>query len=399
MSNELTVAYPGDASTIYAIIRRRSDYKVWSAANSAFETWADGNIDDYDVALTAKGGDIYADDMPAAVTAGTRLLVSYYIQAGASPAITDYVIERADLYWSGQDVTEGDTVSLASGNLTTLASLKRLPGIPASGHDDLLTELINAVSDRIKRICGRDLVATDYREWIDGDREQSVTIKNWPIIRVDRIAYGRDNGIELQYTGSDIRAMVVVYESGVRLQSIAADGTTSTTSLTFATYPTMSTMATAINAVSDWSASVKTDAPSADMHPLAGMDAKTRAVYLTFPDVDDYPADVNYDAGIIEFRKMLDRYDDTWESPQPRIEPTPRVPRGFRNLLVQYRGGYETIPDDIARAANELIVSAFALKPGNIQTESIDNYSYTLANQAEITDHVMSLLRPYMELR
>ena len=58
MSNELVLTGAGDALTVYVIVRRKSDGKVWDVANTTWATWANASIDDYDVALSASGGDM-----------------------------------------------------------------------------------------------------------------------------------------------------------------------------------------------------------------------------------------------------------------------------------------------------------------------------------------------------
>jgi len=404
MSNELNLAYPGDASTIYAVLRRRSDSKVWNTANAAFETWADGTITDYDIALTAKSGDLYVADMPSAVTANTRLNVFYYLQDGATAAIADLVISIRDLFWTGQDATEGDTVSLASGALTSLASLKRYLRITSTTYDNLLTELINQMSDKIKRAIGHDLVATDYREWISGNSEGTMRLKHYPVISIDRLASGRADAITVQYSGTDIRATLSVYDAGVRLRSVAADGTVTTEAVDFATYPTASTVVTQINTVSDWAATLTTDVPSEDLNQLGGIDAKTAAINLTYPDDDEIAFDVDHTTGLIERRADISGYQygsSGAYGDSLSYGASTMAPAGFVNVLAQYRAGYETLPDDVTLLANEMIATAFrrGARDMNLSNESIDNYSYGLAAATDLDERMMTVLAPYMEIR
>lgn len=89
MSNEIAVTYPGSA-TIYIIIREISTGYVWDG--TAFAAWADGSIDDYDIALTSAGGDLYRGSIPSGITAATPLRITAYKQAGASPATSDLIL-------------------------------------------------------------------------------------------------------------------------------------------------------------------------------------------------------------------------------------------------------------------------------------------------------------------
>ena len=86
MANDINVMYNG-SETIYAIIRRVSNGKVWNG--TALETWADANIATYDVALSSLGGNLWGANIPASL-ANTVLKVLFFEQAGASPAIDDF---------------------------------------------------------------------------------------------------------------------------------------------------------------------------------------------------------------------------------------------------------------------------------------------------------------------
>ena len=100
MANE--IGYSSSASvTPYAIVRRESDYKVWDVTNTEWATWADGDIDDYDIALTDRGGDYYSASFPSDIAANTVVHIIYYDQAGASPATTDLRLASFTGRWTG----------------------------------------------------------------------------------------------------------------------------------------------------------------------------------------------------------------------------------------------------------------------------------------------------------
>ena len=105
MANEIRLSYLSGYTT-YAIVRNGSG-QVWNTSGTpAFEAWVDGNIADYDIALTDKSGDMYLGDFPTS-TAGTYF-IQYYIRAGAAPAITDSMIDTAPFVWDGtSEVTVG----------------------------------------------------------------------------------------------------------------------------------------------------------------------------------------------------------------------------------------------------------------------------------------------------
>jgi hypothetical protein len=90
------------AGTLYALVRRPADNYVWdpSIATPAFVAWVDGNIANYDIAMTATGRVHLADFPVLIVTAGTYD-VFIMLQAGGTPAITDSFISQGQICWDG----------------------------------------------------------------------------------------------------------------------------------------------------------------------------------------------------------------------------------------------------------------------------------------------------------
>lgn len=385
MARELMIVRPGDSLNLYAIVRKLPAFTAWDVAAAAFETWADGDIGDYDIPLTSFGGDTYAADFPTAIPTGTRVLITYYQRAGASPAITDSLLLSMETSWNGSSLVAASDIALSDCALTSLESAKRFMGITTSANDTLLTELINAVSARVEREVGRKLCAADHNEWVDPAGEVSFTVRHWPVIRARRVRYGRSDGLQLQYAGSAIEAFVdVSYDnegSGndgkLTLTSISAAGVETETELTFATYPTLSTLVTAINAVSGWSATRQTtrDGQCLALSPVAGVDAMNMAGYLPYADEFDVISVVDQAAGILKTETRL-----------------------CGPLLVSYRGGYDPIPDDLAMIVNQLVQTSFNLSQGDstLSAESIPGYSRTFANRSEISAGQREILRPYM---
>jgi hypothetical protein len=91
------------AGTLYALIRRPADNYVWdpSIATPAFVAWVDGNIANYDIAMTPTGR-VHLADFPttANMIAGTYD-VFVMLQAGAGPLITDSFISQGQICWDG----------------------------------------------------------------------------------------------------------------------------------------------------------------------------------------------------------------------------------------------------------------------------------------------------------
>lgn len=258
--------------------------------------------------------------------------------------------------------------------------------------EDLRTieALIDAMSDKIERICGRRFAAAEYRQWLSASGERELQLRHWPIIHVHRVAVGSANGLSVTYSGSAIRATAgIEYDENagthvMRLVSIAADGTVTTTELDLvSTYPTNSTLATAVTAVSEWTGTLLNDELSANLHVLGAQDADERTVNFTYPDEDAIGYQVDYRRGML--RKSMASYS-AWGLAPGRWTP------GVGNILVQYRAGYETIPDDVSQLCMELVAEQYRRTrrlPNSIRDET-ENVQAPLQTEEEIRDRLSS---------
>ena len=95
MLNQVHISYPYISNTIYIVIRNTVG-KVWNG--SAFETWADASIENYDIPCTYKGGNLYSAVFPVAITRG-YYTIQIVIQSGASPSTDDLPLDGALGYW------------------------------------------------------------------------------------------------------------------------------------------------------------------------------------------------------------------------------------------------------------------------------------------------------------
>lgn len=381
MAGELYISKPGGSLNLYVIVRRISDYKVWDTVATDWATWADGDIANYDVTLTDRGGDFYSGDFPTDIASGTRVLTMYYHRAGGAPAITDSLLLTVDTNWNGASLTSSSTVTLSASALTSLASVKRYMNISVSTYDTILTELINQISARIERITGRKFAAANYNEWVNPAGEDWITVRNWPIINVGRVRYSSETAISATYSGSDIEAAVSVYydENGgsgyAKLVSVSAAGSETNNTFSFATYPTLSTLVTAMDAISGWTVtrSASRDGMSVSLHPMAGMDAKNTTGELYAVTEYDLIARVDHRRGMLQ------------------------ATRGYGPRLISYRGGYETIPDDVSGVCNQMVQAAYQMGLVNplLASESIPDYSYSLADRVQLDDAQTRVLDAY----
>ncbi len=100
MANEIHIDY-SLGNTIYAVIRDDAG-QVWYPAGEVFEDWGTNgrNADDYDLALTDKGGSRYVGSFDVDVPAG-RYTIQAFLQAGDNPADGDVLVGAIAIIWRG----------------------------------------------------------------------------------------------------------------------------------------------------------------------------------------------------------------------------------------------------------------------------------------------------------
>ena len=112
------------------------------------------------------------------------------------------------------------------------------------------------------------------------------------------------------------------------------------------------------------------------MNPCPAIDALDQTAWLTWPGQSVEPSRIRAEAGVVE------------------LSGTPSA----TEVLVDYRAGYETIPDDVELVAHELVAEAFNLgkRDTTTKTEWLGDYSFALADAVTIHDAQLARLRPYM---
>lgn len=102
---------------------------------------------------------------------------------------------------------------------------------------------------------------------------------------------------------------------------------------------------------------------------------------------------------------ILFRIGKSWPRPQTRkysqLASAPGLAIG--NIKVVYVAGWAIVPADIQFAANKLVASMISTrdKTGHIQSENIEDYSYTLVNgetESKSLDSLKSTLAPYKRI-
>ncbi len=120
ISNEIYHSFD-EGETLYALIWRKSDDKVWNNTDSQFDTYTDTDIDKYDVVLANQvDSDYYSVDFPSAITDST--LQSYRVQimhqvAGSINADNDRAIAQGEIFWDGTSETDIGTINITQSSV------------------------------------------------------------------------------------------------------------------------------------------------------------------------------------------------------------------------------------------------------------------------------------------
>jgi len=217
---------------------------------------------------------------------------------------------------------------------TTLVGLDRLKdGLQiARTNDDyntVLNDINAAVSGRISKMCSRRFIAEDYRELVWVNESQYVIVDNAPVIMIEKVGHGLERLFSVE-NDTALRAMVIVETDQVRCRTTSTAGAVTNSTFAFTTYPLVSDIVDGINALTGYTATLITDAPSNELWPRAGVNCTARRVDIDGVDSDsfDIEYDVEPDVGGIAFYNIP-----------------------FRNALVWYRAGFEQIPDDLQQCA------------------------------------------------
>ena len=169
---------------------------------------------------------------------------------------------------------------VADTGLCTVAEAKAYMGKTDTDDDTLLTAIVAAASQKIQRLCNREFLATDYREWVTGDNQRSFALKQHPVIYIDRISHGASQAITASATGF-IKATIQAYDLGVRCSTMDDEGTATANDLTFATYPTTTLLAAAVEALTGWTSPIYIDSGSTYTVVFTHPDYQTLATEVT----------------------------------------------------------------------------------------------------------------------
>tara|TARA_R100000655_G_scaffold25910_1_gene53460 strand:- start:3515 stop:4390 length:876 start_codon:yes stop_codon:yes gene_type:complete len=286
-------------------------------------------------------------------------------------------------------------MATSSTSITSLQAVKRYLRLTTSDDDRLLTELLNAATDRIEHFCQRTFVTASYKEFISGSGTGTLLLPNYPVTAIRRIGWDRNNALSVSATtSSDLRATVEVQNDQIVLNRYDSSGSETATSLTFASNVTTSAMATAITAVSGWSATADTNVLCDELVRQGGQDALTNSAQLYFVEATDAEYRVDEETGRIDL--LTAQFEAKWYPFDPNALS---FPRGSHNIFVDYDAGFTqaTVPEALQEIAWELVASAYhgGKHDPTVASESLDGYSYSTRNAIELRDDQMRRMYIY----
>jgi len=90
-----------ESYTLYALIFRKSDDKVYNADEDAFETYTDADILEYDVPLTNHAdSDYHSADFPTTIATGIYRVAVMWRIGGAIDADVDVPVAQGEMDWN-----------------------------------------------------------------------------------------------------------------------------------------------------------------------------------------------------------------------------------------------------------------------------------------------------------
>lgn len=271
--------------------------------------------------------------------------------------------------------------------LTTLAALKSYMGISVATDDAVLESAIDRATYAIEAHTDRKFVQRRFYEWTTAHGDGGLVVQNPPVAHVHYVGFGSLACMTVRSTvASDISATITVSEERITLTRTESDGDETATQIQFANHKTSSSIATQISATTGFGASLSVNCAARRINRIVGRDLKDSVATITFADQAQMDVTGDLLRGILYIGRS--GYDDDngdgW--------PTAPV-----SVLVDYDGGYETIPPDIVHACH-LIASRIyngRKRDNALASESFGDYSYSLGGVDSLDAEARALLAPY----
>jgi hypothetical protein len=289
--------------------------------------------------------------------------------------------------WKAGAIYSGDADStdlVITGAVSCLGSAEELT---LKIEDNYLIErLIDRATYFLERYCHRKFMSRAYaREAYYGNNARTLLLGQYPISSVSRVSSGRTNAFYVKNTTATNNATVEITSTALKY---SADGAT-VTSLTLASYATINLLIAAINAVPGWSATLL----DSSLGTRKSTDLLIRPAMHCLDPAFAYceiPNDELTDYFIVNPGE--DRNYGGLECPAGWI--------GGEEYFIDYTAGYSTAPFDLEDICIRLVVNRYNLskKDGSIKSESLGDYSYTMADMRSLPDDLKDAADLYKRL-
>jgi hypothetical protein len=239
------------------------------------------------------------------------------------------------------------TTARAKYNLNNLST--------TAAEDTTLAALVTACSKAIRKYCRREFDSQPFDELYDGTGTPRLTLRQFPVISVARVAYAPTVVLRITNTSaSNQRATVAVTSSGLTLVRVASGVVSTDTSVTFAGNVTLGAVATAVNALGNgWSAAVVdssySNRASADLRALQGaFNAKDVQAELRIHllELTDYEIETATGRLVRETNAFSWDEGHVWGG-------------GLNYWRVIYTAGFATVPEDVQEACAQWVAALF----------------------------------------
>ncbi len=216
-----------------------------------------------------------------------------------------------------------------------------------SDEDATIAALITAVSRAIENYCWRTFSVTSYDELYPGGDRRELVLRNYPLVSVERVAYGPMPVLRATNTSSsNQRATVKVTSVGLELISVAS-GVATTDDILFSAQPTLTALAAAITALGNgWTGTV--------LDPANGLlaSADLRALQGAF-------CAMNVNADVKMHLTELSAFNVDAERGLLKSDDAAAWFGGGDSWRVIYNAGYSDIPDEVQEACAGWVAQLF----------------------------------------
>lgn len=312
-----------------------------------------------------------------------------------------------------------------SSDLITLKRAKiAFPQLLDTTQDATISVLITAASRAIERYCKRKFLVNAYDELYDAAGDGVILLRNFPVVQITRLALSPVPVLQIQnanVTTTVSRATVATTlanaadwpaaSTGIVLTRVDNTGTVNTdATITWGSFATVTAVANQINTLGlGWKATVQGNYgiwPSADIAAIQGaLSAAGNGANLKIHTADQNNFSLIAEWGELRFSDTLDASTlgtGAWFGGNfTDVVPGIMVPRGNQFARIQYSAGFNILPDDLQQACALLTATFFAdpAAAGELESESLGDYSYRKNTDEILPKRVRRLLLPYRDHR